>query len=183
MTSSTVNNVAAIVAAIKVVDESPAVGAMPSARRSFTMRNGGARGVEPTTITKGEGSPTETRRDEHMHDSVGSFAGMNDHEDGESAVTDENPCLTTNGPSRSRARRASEGAHLSKSEGKRSSGELRCEKCGKGYKHSSCLTKHLLVHPSRKLQTRAPPLGALPWGAPRAQPMESWCGLRQTWLD
>ncbi|KAL8667250.1 MAG: hypothetical protein Q9202_000823 [Teloschistes flavicans] len=47
------------------------------------------------------------------------------------------------GASKARARRASEGAHLSKSEGKRASGELRCEKCGKGYKHSSCLTKHL----------------------------------------
>ena len=49
-----------------------------------------------------------------------------------------------------RSRRASEGAYLSKGEGKRSSAELRCETCGKGYKHSSCLTKHLLVptHPA-----------------------------------
>ena len=47
--------------------------------------------------------------------------------------------------SKSRNRRASEGAHLTKSDGKRVSGELRCEKCGKGYKHSSCLTKHLYV--------------------------------------
>ncbi|KAL9102495.1 MAG: hypothetical protein Q9163_002360 [Psora crenata] len=45
-----------------------------------------------------------------------------------------------------RARRASEGSHLTKAEGRRSSGELRCEKCGKGYKHSSCLTKHLWEH-------------------------------------
>ena len=44
-----------------------------------------------------------------------------------------------------RARRASEGSYLSKGEGRRASGELRCETCGKGYKHSSCLTKHLLV--------------------------------------
>ena len=44
-----------------------------------------------------------------------------------------------------RARRASEGSYLARGDGKRSSGELRCEKCGKGYKHSSCLTKHLLV--------------------------------------
>ena len=47
--------------------------------------------------------------------------------------------------SKGRARRASEGSHLSKGENKRASGELRCEKCGKGYKHSSCLTKHLSV--------------------------------------
>ncbi|KAF1968239.1 hypothetical protein BU23DRAFT_558656 [Bimuria novae-zelandiae CBS 107.79] len=51
------------------------------------------------------------------------------------------------GNSKSRIRRASEGSRLSKSEGKRTSGsELRCEKCGKGYKHSSCLTKHLWEH-------------------------------------
>jgi hypothetical protein len=48
---------------------------------------------------------------------------------------------------KSRNRRASEGSRLSKGDGngKRSGSELRCEKCGKGYKHSSCLTKHLLV--------------------------------------
>jgi hypothetical protein len=50
------------------------------------------------------------------------------------------------GNSKSRIRRASEGSRLSKGDGKRTSGnELRCEKCGKGYKHSSCLTKHLSV--------------------------------------
>lgn len=55
-------------------------------------------------------------------------------------------------------RRASEGAHvvLGGPEGStpgrgsraRSGSELKCEKCGKGYKHSSCLTKHLFVLPS-----------------------------------
>lgn len=47
-----------------------------------------------------------------------------------------------------RARRASDGSRLSssKAEGKRPvNGELKCTKCGKGYKHSSCLQKHLLV--------------------------------------
>ena len=48
--------------------------------------------------------------------------------------------------SKARGRRASEGAYLTKSDGKRPNGELRCEKCGKGYKHSSCLTKHLSVY-------------------------------------
>ncbi|KAI9870451.1 MAG: hypothetical protein M1823_008738, partial [Watsoniomyces obsoletus] len=48
------------------------------------------------------------------------------------------------GNSKSRNRRASEGSRLSKGEGKRASAsDLRCDKCGKGYKHSSCLTKHL----------------------------------------
>ncbi|KAH7135078.1 hypothetical protein B0J11DRAFT_151926 [Dendryphion nanum] len=68
------------------------------------------------------------------------------------AITD-GPALATmpeseKGNSKSRIRRASEGSRLSKGgEGKRtSSSELRCEKCGKGYKHSSCLTKHLWEH-------------------------------------
>lgn len=49
------------------------------------------------------------------------------------------------GSSQARARRASEGSFLRK-DGKRvNGGELRCDTCGKGYKHSSCLTKHLSV--------------------------------------
>lgn len=43
---------------------------------------------------------------------------------------------------KARNRRASEGSFL-KGEGKRVASELRCDTCGKGYKHSSCLTKHL----------------------------------------
>jgi hypothetical protein len=68
----------------------------------------------------------------------------------DAAVTD-GPSLShmhehEKGSSRSRIRRASEGSRLTKGEGKRASGsELKCEKCGKGYKHSSCLTKHLSV--------------------------------------
>lgn len=60
-------------------------------------------------------------------------------------------------------RRASEGAHLilggtpgvgegagstpGRGSRARSGSELKCDKCGKGYKHSSCLTKHLFVLP------------------------------------
>ena len=48
---------------------------------------------------------------------------------------------------KARMRRASDGQPLLK-EGKKSNRvEVRCDKCGKGYKHSSCLTKHLLVPP------------------------------------
>jgi hypothetical protein len=46
---------------------------------------------------------------------------------------------------KNRNRRASEGSYLIKGEGKKSAAELRCDTCGKGYKHSSCLTKHLYV--------------------------------------
>lgn len=44
-----------------------------------------------------------------------------------------------------RIRRASDGQPLTKDGKKSSRVEVRCETCGKGYKHSSCLTKHLLV--------------------------------------
>lgn len=47
--------------------------------------------------------------------------------------------------SKARTRRASEGQHLVKGDKKGAPGDLRCDKCGKGYKHSSCLTKHLYV--------------------------------------
>lgn len=41
-----------------------------------------------------------------------------------------------------RQRRASDGTRLTKKE-KAATGELKCEHCGKGYKHGSCLNKHL----------------------------------------
>jgi hypothetical protein len=45
----------------------------------------------------------------------------------------------------SRTRRASEGQSI-KGDGKKAHpNDLRCKSCGKGYKHSSCLTKHLFV--------------------------------------
>lgn len=47
--------------------------------------------------------------------------------------------------SKSRNRRASEGSRAQKERSKSTAGELKCETCGKGYKHGSCLTKHLLV--------------------------------------
>ena len=61
------------------------------------------------------------------------------------------PAFTTNGSSspapapKNRNRRASEGSHLVKGEGKRSLAEIRCDRCGKGYKHGSCLSKHMCV--------------------------------------
>lgn len=50
---------------------------------------------------------------------------------------------------KSRDRRASEGSYLIKGEGKKSASDLRCDTCGKGYKHSSCLTKHLYAITTR----------------------------------
>ena len=46
-------------------------------------------------------------------------------------------------PGRAKSRRASEGAFGSVESHGHNKNDLKCEKCGKGYKHSSCLTKHL----------------------------------------
>jgi hypothetical protein len=43
-------------------------------------------------------------------------------------------------------RRASDGTHLLSKKEKAANGELKCEHCGKAYKHGSCLTKHLWEH-------------------------------------
>ncbi|KAI1478954.1 hypothetical protein F4774DRAFT_383583 [Daldinia eschscholtzii] len=50
------------------------------------------------------------------------------------------------GSQNARVRRASDGQPLTKEGRKSNRIELRCDKCGKGYKHSSCLTKHLWEH-------------------------------------
>lgn len=65
---------------------------------------------------------------------------------------DENTAVDGTAPvgkpvtTKNRNRRASEGSPLMRGEGKRVSTELRCDQCGKGYKHSSCLTKHMCVY-------------------------------------
>ena len=63
----------------------------------------------------------------------------------DNSLDEEVPDSSTTGDSKNRNRRASEGSHLVKTEGKKSNSELRCDTCGKGYKHSSCLTKHMYV--------------------------------------
>ncbi|KAK1751751.1 hypothetical protein QBC47DRAFT_75274 [Echria macrotheca] len=65
----------------------------------------------------------------------------------ESAIDDElNDISGDEAEQKSRVRRASDGQPLIKEGRKSNRPELRCEKCGKGYKHSSCLTKHLWEH-------------------------------------
>lgn len=84
-----------------------------------------------------------------------------------------NSSATSSTPTNRRVRRASEGAHVllggeSSEEKGRSKGgvELKCDKCGKGYKHSSCLTKHLFVSPlpqyCRTSEDNDPPSHTLP---------------------
>ena len=107
--------------------------------RSLNSRNiGVARNIEPSK----NASPMGDR----IPLSEPSGKDMTATYDEDSAIADDFLSIENlSGVPKPKIRRASEGSHLSKGEGKRSSGELRCEKCGKGYKHSSCLTKHLSV--------------------------------------
>ncbi|KAI4185275.1 MAG: hypothetical protein LQ348_004392 [Seirophora lacunosa] len=139
--TSTGANTAAIAAALAGNGQPP-----PHLNRhSLTSKGSGSgRGSEPASgkddSTRPQSSYASTlNRDDAMED--------DDIMQDEDAAVDGMPRgRADSGTSKARTRRASEGAYLSKGEGKRGSGELRCEKCGKGYKHSSCLTKHLWEH-------------------------------------
>ncbi|KAL7900967.1 hypothetical protein HDV64DRAFT_267267 [Trichoderma sp. TUCIM 5745] len=65
----------------------------------------------------------------------------------ESAIDDDSNELSSDEAAakfdQTRIRRASDGQPLTKDGKKSNRVEVRCETCGKGYKHSSCLTKHL----------------------------------------
>lgn len=67
---------------------------------------------------------------------------------GDSAIIDGPPLssISETPNNKNRIRRASDGSALGSSKKKPGNGELKCETCGKGYKHSSCLTKHLWEH-------------------------------------
>ena len=83
-----------------------------------------------------------------------SFGGTSPSTNKASSAVVDGPSLSSMlgaerlGNNKARIRRASEGTRLTRGERRRSAtGELRCETCGKGYKHGSCLTKHLSVCP------------------------------------
>ena len=140
MNASVINNATAIAAALKDVDEKGSASPKRTSLNSKTAASN--RGLDfgryddsnnSGYVLGGLTGNNETASEEAMDD--------------EESVADDDFLHngTTNTGSKGRARRASEGSYLTKGENKRSSGELRCEKCGKGYKHSSCLTKHLSV--------------------------------------
>lgn len=67
------------------------------------------------------------------------------HDAHESAIDDGNDVSADEDAKsqNARMRRASDGSPLAKDSKKSNRVEVRCDKCGKSYKHSSCLTKHL----------------------------------------
>ncbi|GIJ82848.1 hypothetical protein Asppvi_001363 [Aspergillus pseudoviridinutans] len=148
-TAAAANVAAAVVAAsMKDANGEPIGVPMPSHRRGSTRR-----GLESTSVgalsgfghylSRSMNSPSQeppvARKPSpnHPNNGASSVAAAG----GEESSSDNKPVNT-----KSRNRRASEGSHLVKGEGKRALAELRCDRCGKGYKHGSCLSKHMWEH-------------------------------------
>jgi hypothetical protein len=139
VSSNTANNVAAMAAAVREAGDNT-LGIPITSRRNTMSKNASARsgalGNLPSPPASLPGhrmrmtSIGKLDRDESAIDDELNDEDMDDEED--------------TGFNQSRMRRASEGQHLMK-DGKKSGGDLKCDKCGKGYKHSSCLSKHLFV--------------------------------------
>ena len=142
--SSNASNLAAMAAAVRDGGEGLLATSMPSHRRSMPSKrsSSGIRGLEglASRVSDYPSPPSSLPP---------GYEPASNHDSSSSALVDGPALPLLNSPdglaaTKARMRRASEGSHLIKTEGRRvASGELRCDKCGKGYKHSSCLTKHL----------------------------------------
>lgn len=137
-------NVAAVAVAAGLKEAGDRVMPLPvasSARRNTISRNGLSRSAlsgslpsPPASLPTQKFAPVDGAihmQDSAIDDELNDMSG----DDGDSSMNN------------SRVRRASDGQPLVKEGRKSNRPELRCEKCGKGYKHSSCLTKHLFVPP------------------------------------
>jgi hypothetical protein len=137
--SASATNAAAVAAAAREAGDSSLAMAIPvSSRRSTMSRGAGSKSAGVATPP----SSLPTHR-------ISLMASRHKTERDESAIDDDqNDEMDEEDSSlnKSRMRRASEGQQLVKGDGKKTNtNDLRCEKCGKGYKHSSCLAKHLFV--------------------------------------
>lgn len=161
-------NVAAVAAALEEAgDKATALPIAVSSRRNTMSKNAGARAAAG-------GSPPSPPASLPAH-KFGHLDGLANME--ESAIEDDpNDISADEGETKtlqSRVRRASDGQPLAKEGRKSNRPDLRCEKCGKGYKHSSCLNKHLFVHTL---------LGPVFPTYPGVLPGEPSPGLILTWL-
>ena len=140
--TNTAANAAAVVAAIQEADDKATALPILGARRNTMSKHG----VSRAAIASGLPSPPSSLPS-HKFASVGAKMGSVH----DSAIDDDSNEMSdgdnTLNVAKGRARRASDGQPLSGKDGRKSSrAELRCDQCGKGYKHSSCLTKHLWEH-------------------------------------
>ncbi|KAL4980346.1 hypothetical protein BDW66DRAFT_125015 [Aspergillus desertorum] len=146
-TTAAANAAAAVAATLKDSPDSVAI-AMPSHRR------GSRKGLESSSV----GATTSAFSSSYLSRSINSPSrdSLVARKTSPSQLQDTAPMAQTavDGivapgkpiSTKNRNRRASEGGHIVKGEGKSSRPELRCDRCGKGYKHGSCLSKHMWEH-------------------------------------
>ncbi|KAJ5174742.1 uncharacterized protein N7482_000619 [Penicillium canariense] len=132
VTTAAANAAAAAVAASLIEGGEPASLPVAAHRRSL----GGRKGLESTSVGGASGFSSYLSRSINSPSQEPPVARKaspsNSDADGKAISKDRN-------------RRASEGAHM-KTDGKRAPADLRCDRCGKGYKHGSCLSKHMWEH-------------------------------------
>lgn len=150
VSSNAVSNVAAMVAAVREAGDSSL--GIPISNRRNTMSKT-ARSAVGSLPSPPASLPSHRTRLTSSGKSDRSESAIDDDQIDEDMDDDDET-----GFEKSRMRRASEGQHLMKDNKKGVSGDLKCEHCGKGYKHSSCLSKHKCVGallPSRLLMRSA----------------------------
>lgn len=146
VSSTAATNSVAIAAAVKEMNDGT-VSAMSvplsSSRRSTTSRTPSAKSgplsnypTPPSSLPSHRSTASSSSRKPERSES----AIDDDQNEGDEFEDRANPGFDS-----TRTRRASEGQYLKGGGKKYHGGELKCDKCGKGYKHSSCLSKHLCV--------------------------------------
>ena len=133
VTTAVANAAAAVAASLKEGGEPASLPMGAAHRRSLGPR----KGLESTSVGGASGFSSYLSRSMNSPSQEPPVARKpspsNSDQDGKSVPKGHN-------------RRASEGAHM-KTDGKRAPADLRCDRCGKGYKHGSCLSKHMCVSP------------------------------------
>jgi len=137
MNTANGTNVAAALAAAMQAEQNP------NSKVASLPISGAARRVSKASLGKSNltGSPLSPPASLPSHKFV--------NKDPESAIDDSTEMSAEEsrlGADQARVRRASDGQHLPKDGKKSNRVEVRCETCGKVYKHGSCLTKHLWEH-------------------------------------
>ncbi|KAH8815704.1 hypothetical protein F5884DRAFT_852167 [Xylogone sp. PMI_703] len=144
VSSNTASNVAAMVAAVREAGDH-AVGVPITGRRNTMSKSASARAAALGSLPSPPASLPGHRISLNSRSKLDrGESAIDDDEDNNMEEDDNNN--SNNNFTKQRIRRASEGQHLVKGEKKNGGGDLKCDKCGKGYKHSSCLTKHLWEH-------------------------------------
>ncbi|KAK2005323.1 hypothetical protein LZ32DRAFT_623807 [Colletotrichum eremochloae] len=138
--TNTAANAAAMAAAIKEVGGDSVTPIAVSSRRNTASKSAAARAAIVGSLP----SPPASLPTQKFH-----LEGKMDVH--ESAIEDDpnngSADEGENNAQKARIRRASDGQPLVKEGSRRFNRvELKCETCGKGYKHSSCLAKHLWEH-------------------------------------